>query len=103
MNMNTRRIRIRRNCCHVKQKQNINDLQNSTHFPCGRKPNNDEHLIKHYKNYINRGLEHVSYLEKKSRIIQQRKGLGKKSIVVFNENFNNCNSNSSAFSTLSNF
>ena len=114
LNMNTGRFRTRRNCCHIKSNQSLDHIKNSSYYPCGQNPENEEYLVKHYKNYINRGLEHVSYLEKKSCIVRQRKGLKKKPVIVQNNNNsnnnNNNNSNNSnnnndivAFSTLSNF
>lgn len=100
--MNTGRFRTRRHCCHIKSNHSIAHLQNSNYYPCGQKPENEAHLVKHYKNYINRGLEHVPYLEKKSCIVQQRKGLRKKQVIIPNNNSNN-NSDAVAFSSLSNF
>ena len=91
---------MRRNCCFTKHNQSINDLRNSTYYPCGIKTTNDNQLIKYYKNYINRGLEHVQYLEKKTCIIQQRKGLRKKPVFI-QQNTNV--SDSVAFSKLHNF
>ena len=101
-NMNTGRFRTRRDCCHVKHNQSINDLHNGTYYPCGQKPTNDAQLIKHYKNYINRGLEHVQYLEKKSCIIQQRKMLRKKPVFI-QQNTNVNTRDSFAYSRLQNF
>jgi len=80
--MNTGRFRMRRNCCFAKHNQTISDLRNSTHYPCGVKPENEVHLIKHYKSYINRGLEHLPYLEKKSHIVRQRNMLKKKPATI---------------------
>lgn len=102
-NMNTGRFRTRLDCCYKKDNQSITDLQNSRYYPCGQIPENDKHLVKHYKNYINRGLEHVSYLEKKSCIVRQRKGLRKKPVIVQNNRSNNSNNDIVAFSRLSNF
>ena len=103
LNMNTGRFRTRRNCSHIKSNQSLADVKNSNYYPCGQNPENDKHLVKHYKNYINRGLEHVPYLEKKSCIVQQRKGLKKKPVIIKNNNSNNSNNDIVAFSTLSNF
>ena len=103
LNMNTGRFRTRRNCYHMKSNQSLVDVKNSNYYPCGQNPEKDEYLVKHYKNYINRGLEHVPYLEKKSCIVQQRKGLKKKPVTVQNRNSNNSNNDIVAFSTLSNF
>ena len=100
--MNTGRFRMRRDCCYIKSNQSIRDVTSSKYYPCGQRPKNDKHLIKHYKNYINRGLEHVPYLEKKSCIVQQRNGLRKKTVIIPNNN-SNSNNDIVAFSTLSNF
>lgn len=100
--MNTGRFRSRRNCCYIKSNQSLTDVKNSNYYPCGQNPENDKHLVKHYKNYINRGLEHVPYLEKKSCIVQQRKGMKKKPAIIQNNSRNN-NNDIIAFSTLSNF
>jgi hypothetical protein len=76
--MNTGRFRTRRNCCHSKSNYSLSDVENSGYYPCGQNPANREYLVKHYKDYTNRGLEHLPYLEKKSCIIRQRNGYRKK-------------------------
>ena len=60
-NMNTGRFRMRRDCFYKKDNQSLADIKNSNYYPCGQIPENDKNLVKHYKNYINRGLEHVLY------------------------------------------
>ena len=102
-NMNTGRFRTRRDCYYKKDNQSLADIKNSNYYPCGQIPENDKNLVKHYKNYINRGLEHVPYLEKKSCIVRQRKGLRKKPVIIPNNNSNNSNNDVVAFSRLSNF
>lgn len=77
MNMNTGRFRTRRKCCHTKHNQTINDVLANKSFSCNADTQHQDVIKKYYKNYTNRGLEHLSYLEKKSCVIQKRKGLKK--------------------------
>ena len=81
-NMNTGRFRLRGNCNFVKNNQSMNDLRNCVYYPCGIKPERDYQLVRYYKNNINRGLEHIPYLEKKSCIQQQRRLLKKKPLII---------------------
>ena len=100
--MNTGRFRTRGICNHVKHNHTITDLKNcNNYYPCGQRPKNEIHLVKHYKNYINRGLEHVPYLEKMGYIIQQRKMLRKKPTIIQQDEMKNYNS--IALKTLNNF
>ena len=89
LNMNTGRFRTRRNCCHIKSNHSVEDLKNSGYYPCGENPENEEYLVKHYKDYINRGLEHLPYLEKKGCIVRKRKGFQKKPVIIQNNGINN--------------
>lgn len=109
LNMNTGRFRTRRNCCHIKSNHSVEDLENSGYYPCGKNPVNREYLVKHYKDYVNRGLEHLPYLEKKSCIVQKRQGLKKTPTTVENKTLSSLNQgfnskdNLCALTRLSNF